>query len=559
MSGKDMTLEFGFDIAQARNHLADCLRIDQGRNHFMTVSCMNASIVSIQKCESGSHSMEPFLTFSKAALEQLIDRESRLNTMALELEDQKFSRCRYQQEAKELQNKLAGLNRRIVSIIDASFGRCIRLTSSQAKSAFVAVLIDGDGAKFTEELLQTQEKGGAEAAFQLKEAVREYVGTTDPELCEDDAPIVVKIWANLGGLTSALHKDGSITARFQMSEFAERFSRSRAEFDFVNVGRGKENADSKMRRMFSFYYNNVQCRKIIFAGCHDTGYIHDLQEKQGLEEANQRIVLLETTPAEPQFRQLGFPIIRFDSVFRSTPLDNEIKQLNMPVLEIHPPPGTHPSTTPSPVHSSPSLSQVRPTSEDVHEDQNDEVSRPLSNVNISANGGTSVNYASVGRNSQQQNIVISTSENRRLRFILFNAAKNRLDPPNERSWAPATQTTYNAKLERVKPKALCNDFYLVGNCSWGSSCSREHSQILTSEEVAIHRYRARTGPCTDGPSCRNFDCYSSHHCPIGRRCSKGSACHFSRTYHGDLHFREASELRPAIRWVEGQQFPENFE
>jgi len=137
---------------------------------------------------------------------------------------------------------------------------------------FVVVLIDGDGAKFTEELLQSQDKGGAEAAFRLNKAVREYVAATDPELCEDDTPVVVKIWANLGGLTNALHKDGSVKTRFQMSEFAEHFSRSRAEFDFINVGRGKENADMKMRRMFSFYHNNVQCRKIIFAGCHDAGY-----------------------------------------------------------------------------------------------------------------------------------------------------------------------------------------------------------------------------------------------------------------------------------------------
>jgi len=41
-----------------------------------------------------------------------------LNSMALDLEDQKSSRCHYQQEAKELQNKLDGLNRKIVSMPD---------------------------------------------------------------------------------------------------------------------------------------------------------------------------------------------------------------------------------------------------------------------------------------------------------------------------------------------------------------------------------------------------------------------------------------------------------
>jgi len=344
-----------------------------------------------------------------------------------------------------------------------------------------------------------------------------------------------------------------------MSEFAESFSNSRAEFDFVNVGRGKDNADSKMRKMLNFYYNNVQCRKIIFAGCHDTGYIHDLQEKEGMEEAKQRVVLLETTPAEPQFRRLGFPIIRFDSVFRSTPLGNETKQSRVPLIAEPPSGETLPIMTPPPVSAgSTPLLQVPSTSDVFERDRNDDISRPLSNVNVSSNGGMSINYASVGRNTQQQNIVLPTSRSRRSRCISYNAAKQRLDTPNDRTWAAASQQTYNNKMERIKPRAFCNDFYLVGDCRWGSSCSREHEQILTSEEIAIHRYRARSGPCTVGPSCRNFDCYSSHHCPI-RHCSKGSDYIFSKTYHGDLHLRRANDLRPAIKWTEGQQFPEQTE
>jgi hypothetical protein len=344
-----------------------------------------------------------------------------------------------------------------------------------------------------------------------------------------------------------------------MSEFAESFSRSRAEFDFVNVGRGKENADSKMRKMFNFYYNNVQCRKIIFAGCHDAGYIHDLQEKEGLEEAKQRVVLLETTPAEPQFRQLGFPIIRFDSVFRNTPLDNETKQSRVPLIAAPPSRETLPITTPPPVRpDSTPLSQVPSTPGFLEKDRNSEISQPLSTVNMSNNGGTSINYASVGRSTQQQNIVLPASRSRRSRCISYNAAQQRLDPPNDRTWGAASQQTYNNKMEQIKPKAFCNDFYLVGGCHWGSSCLREHKRTLTSEETAIHRYRARSGPCTVGPSCRNFDCYSSHHCPI-RHCSKGSDCIFSKTYHGDLHLRRADDLRPAIKWTEGQQFPEKTE
>lgn len=107
----------------------------------------------------------------------------------------------------------------------------------------MAVLIDGDGAKFTRELLQARDTGGREAARRLNQVVCHYLKETDPELCVDNASVVVNIWANLGGLAKALLHDGSIKTTDQMSEFAEGFSRNRAEFDFVNVGRGKENAD----------------------------------------------------------------------------------------------------------------------------------------------------------------------------------------------------------------------------------------------------------------------------------------------------------------------------
>lgn len=52
---------------------------------------------------------------AKAALQQLTDQESGLSTLALELEDQKRSRCRYQKEVRDFENELASLKRRIAS------------------------------------------------------------------------------------------------------------------------------------------------------------------------------------------------------------------------------------------------------------------------------------------------------------------------------------------------------------------------------------------------------------------------------------------------------------
>jgi hypothetical protein len=428
----------------------------------------------------------------------------------------------------------------------------------------VAVLIDGDGAKFISELLQARDAGGREAARRLSQAVCQYLKETDPELCVGNASIVANIWANLGGLAKALLHDGSIKTTDQMSEFAEGFSRNRAEFDFVNVGRGKENADNKLRRMFNFYYNNIQCKKIFFAGCHDTGYIHDLEEKRGTEESERRIVLLETTPAEPQFRQLGFPITHFDNVFRSKPLDNETKHsraLSFDDTSFN----NKRMTAASPLTWAASSSKLQTSwrskagGEDDEHDEKD-LGRLSSTVQRSENGGISINYASAGKNKDHHNIDISIAKSQKRRSILYNAAQQRLDLPNNRSWSMCAQQSYNKKIEQIKPKVFCNEFYLVGDCPRGVSCFFDHSKELTSEELKIHRYRARTGPCTTGPSCQNFDCYSSHHCPAGRNCYKGSECLFSnaKSYYGDLHFREPEEEKAVLRLTEGERSPEKM-
>lgn len=74
--------------------------------------------------------------------------------------------------------------------------------------------------------------------------------------------------------------------------------------------------------MLNHFLKNFQCKKVFFAGCHDNDYLHNLREHAGDPDAKERIVLLETTPAEPGFLNLGFPMIRLNSVFRSEPLRN---------------------------------------------------------------------------------------------------------------------------------------------------------------------------------------------------------------------------------------------
>jgi len=62
-----------------------------------------------------------------------------------------------------------------------------------------------------------------------------------------DLPVLVRVYANLNGLAKSLRLSKVIQYDDDMRVFAETFTNSRWEFDFVNVGHGKENADSKLR------------------------------------------------------------------------------------------------------------------------------------------------------------------------------------------------------------------------------------------------------------------------------------------------------------------------
>jgi hypothetical protein len=73
-----------------------------------------------------------------------------------------------------------------------------------------------------------------------------------------------------------------------------------------------------MLRTFS---DNPTCRHIIFGGCHDAGYLLNLEQFKHNEQKAARITLLETTPAFRGFTDLShFQRARFDSVFKSEPL-----------------------------------------------------------------------------------------------------------------------------------------------------------------------------------------------------------------------------------------------
>ncbi|KAJ5904016.1 hypothetical protein N7504_006399 [Penicillium tannophilum] len=195
-----------------------------------------------------------------------------------------------------------------------------------SRDTFAVVLVDGNGAFFREELLREKDGYGAhEASTRIIHAVRRHMyGSANMA----DITIVVRVFADLDELSRIMH-ESRITYRYGMSTFAEQFSIARGEFDFVDVGPGKQNAARKMANNLYHFYSNIQCQKIFWVDCHDAGYLKDLQQYTSDPRSRDRIVLVETTPAQPVFRtQLPFAMTKFDHVFRSTRLTGEESDYN---------------------------------------------------------------------------------------------------------------------------------------------------------------------------------------------------------------------------------------
>ncbi|KAI0204538.1 hypothetical protein F4808DRAFT_346188 [Astrocystis sublimbata] len=496
---------------------------------------------------------------------QKIDNDERkIQELQLDLDDQKKSRMEYQSSSRTFELELERLNSKLRS------------------GSFVVVLVDGDGAKFRDEFLRDYEQGAARAARKLKEAVQELGFGYD-------MPILVRVYANINDLARALRYSGIVDTEDSLRHFAEQFTNTHADCDFINVGKGKENGDSKIRRLLDHYHKNEQCEKVFVACCHDTGYLHDLRQYAGTPAC--KIRLIETTPAEPVFRNLDFPIDRFDGVFRTEPLNNETKRgppglpfITRSPVQINPGPIGRPiqtafsdpvpagsqeqrksapltSTIVSPIQSisTPSTNaRERPPSVSSAPDKSpaQAIGRP-SNIVSSGNGGTSISYAMAGGSTNHQNITVKVAKPKKeVKYAFYNENHQRLDPPTQHPPRTPAQTTYQAKFQTIKPLVFCNDHYLKGRCPRGAKCDKEHEVQLTDSEVAIHRYKARTSLCPNGPLCNDNDCYLSHHCPRSP-CTRPDQCPFSHTTSwGDLHYTK-EQMVAKSKW-DGNGFPEQI-
>ncbi|KAK7229218.1 hypothetical protein V2G26_001388 [Clonostachys chloroleuca] len=422
--------------------------------------------------------------FLKDLVKRVDEAEVEAARLKLDLNEQRNLRIRYQKDVEALSKQIS------------EYQEGVR------NNSYVAVLIDGDGAIFHEAFLETPAQGAPEACRRLNENIKDHLKSTGGR---EDLPVLARVYADLDNLANAIHQSGIVDNKEKVSKFFEHFTNSRAEFEFINVGFGKENADCKMKKMLDHYYTDPRCERIYFVGCHDGGYSHVLKEHlNNRDQPKMRIFLVETTPAPYLFKWLDFEKLSFGDVFRKEPLPSR----DSPFFHIAA--SRIDAAVPVPVKK---MLPIR---------------LPPSHASSASNDGFPPAIRQPAKSAK---------------YIYFNKNGARVDPEMDELSQQAKDSymeKYNAlKSADTKQKVFCNSWYLNGQCRWAEDCEKVHDVELT-EELLVHGEKVRSSFCYNGVKCEDFDCMLSHHCPEGQNCRRKYKCKFITKKDGNLHYDDAS-------------------
>lgn len=96
--------------------------------------------------------------------------------------------------------------------------------------------------QFDESLVSQGIDGGKQAAKAIRQSVESYLGDHP-----DEPEIICRVYANASGLGRAMYRAGCLENESVLRDFTLGFTQAKASFDFIDVGYGKERADSKIR------------------------------------------------------------------------------------------------------------------------------------------------------------------------------------------------------------------------------------------------------------------------------------------------------------------------
>ncbi|KAI0662803.1 hypothetical protein C8Q70DRAFT_908776 [Cubamyces menziesii] len=341
----------------------------------------------------------------------------------------------------------------------------------------ILCLIDGDGNIFSADLIKQGQAGGRQAAMLLTKGLTDYIASIDPT--EASVPgrgqVWLTIYCNKSGLVETLTGNAVCTAE-EFEAFVLGFNQSSPLFSIVDVGNGKEAADSKIKECLRVFTRFPQTSKVFFGGAHDNGYTSTLNLLQNEGLLDKVVLLKGYKDLAHEINSLNLPQLEVEGIFITKKLyTNGTKKAAA-------------AAAAAAAATKPSVNSPKPAKQPIQQVQAQEAQKARSKA------GTPVNGAKCTPSKQPRP----------------------LDP---------TQP-----LHKQKPPP-CNFFYLA-KCNNGDHCRYEHNYPLTPEQVAELRVNAKKWPCptvNNGNHCPLGDaCIMNHFCPKGPKCvfRKQGKCKF---------------------------------
>ncbi|TVY81394.1 hypothetical protein LSUE1_G008034, partial [Lachnellula suecica] len=425
--------------------------------------------------DTGDELIKDLLIYCEGVESGLRDENTRLakelQDAQLDLEDARRSRRNLQQQLNLTTQRMGQFN-----------ADC---DSMRNRNPYIMVLIDGDGMIFNENLISQGLEGGKQAANALRNSVLQHCS----ELT-DEIEVMAKVCANISGLSKAMRRDGSLANPDDFRDFTLGFTQGKASFDFIDVGHGKERADSKIKECMRWHLRNHNCKQILLGISHDAGYAPFLDEVVGQDERC-RITIIEGYPTVRELSATGLQIINFNSIFRPDKLLDRLVSSPTPpntwagVTSIAPPPPASPVGTPL------------------------------------KNGHTASSPLTINKKPTTTSIP----------RLAWSPGPRGLDPP-----ITVNATVLDKIKRRTTANKLCNNHYLRGPCAKGSDCCFEHEYKATDEDLKAIAYLTRLNPCLNGQNCELEFCIYGHHCPSvtvgkGEVTCMAFGCRFGREDH----------------------------
>ncbi|GJE84486.1 hypothetical protein PsYK624_005620 [Phanerochaete sordida] len=373
------------------------------------------------------------------------DKEGEITRLSKELEDSRTIISYLRRQTRETEDELAVAKNQLALANERETDRMNKLERR------VVCLIDGDGSVFSLPLIARGRVGGSEAATRLTEGIKKYYPSEHFQLH-------VWVFLNKNGFAEALRRHAKEDVRTQLDNFIHGFNQAAGRFMMIDVGQGKEAADAKIRSCLETELKLVETTRIIFAGCHDNGYVSALRTPITDGHKDKLALLAAHKDMAAGFAPLALPVLRIAELFEPTKLG-----------EMAPPtPPSSPAHKPAAPFSYTAAVQAAP---------------PAAAPPAAPAPGRPRNFSPAER---------------RARHLDPSKPLSKQDPPP------------------------CNLFYLTDYCRHAEACVFGHDYLLRPEDLEEMRENAKKSACAAinrGEVCPYGDeCVLGHKCPLGARC-----------------------------------------